>query len=830
MYLLWEIFLHLMRFALLLISALVIGTSKLKAQGTFDGISIQAASGERDLKNQSIELKGNVQIVFKGQHLSAQQAKIYQSTKTFEAEGQVLFVTPKATIGGNKIVMNYETNVGTIYSGFIQSGQILFEGEVIEKNGDDEYVAFQSQFTSCTTCPPAWSFNGQSIEAQIGGYALIKNALIHFGTVPVLWLPYLVVPLKSERQTGLLAPSIEFYGHSKINASNLLKGKSLFEGNGEFSFSQPFFWAISRSQDATITLQTYSIRGTKGLLNYRYILDKNSYGEMDSGFIRDKIFGHTDRYKQFLKESSIVNRWFLRYKHYWVLPNDWIHRADINNASDLQYSNDFPFETLNKSDPAAESRVSLTKNRDQHHFSIDSSYYSNFLQSHPMGSNQESVHRLPEINWSSTRQPFGDTGIFYNYDLRYTNFARNDFSYDDIIAVTNTNGKQERQVAHSCSATNNSSDWDLDPSCKPVRDGQFDPGTDLIRSGQRLIIEPNITRPTKLGDYFNLVPKVSYRESYYNFGIENIPHLSRRFLRTELKLQTSFSRVFDSSEDPYSQRFKHEIQPEIISTAVPWLEQPSHPFLGYNKSSEIPFSSRDVISNADLEGDAANGIQFDYDDRLYDRNLITYRITNKITHKTWNQDNIPSYNRLLTWRISQTYDVYESQQSGTRRPWSDIESILSIRLSNFNTYTKINFFPYQKLSDTSSHMTINDENGNYVKLGLSRKYTPNSEGIFDVKGRTEDYLLQLGTTGKNVNFAGRLIYNGNDISAKRDGSRIKQLTYAVILRPPGNCWGITFLQHHVINELPSYKINFDFLFDGKTSLQSPTKLLEAYGF
>lgn len=821
--------LHRYEVLLFLILLLLVSSPSLKAQGTFDGMSIQANSGERDLKNRSIELKGNVQIIFKGQHLTAQRAVIYQDRKTFEAEGQVLFVTPKATIGGNKVIMNYETNVGTIYSGFIQSGQILFEGDVIERKGDDEYLAMQSQFTSCTTCPPAWSFNGQSIEAQIGGYALIKNTFIHFGTVPVLWLPYLIVPLKSERQTGLLTPSMEFYGVGQLDFRNLTKGKNLFT-RGEFSFAQPFFWAISRSQDATITLQNYSARGTKLLANYRYILDANSSGELDTGFIRDKIFGHTDRYKRFAHEATDVNRWFLRYKHYWVLPNDWIQRADLNNSSDLNYTNDFPFETLNKADPAAESRLSLTKNTDYHHFSIDTSYYSNFLRGHPMGNNQNSVHRLPEIDFASARQPLGDTGILYNYDFRYTNFARNDFSYDDITAFTNPDGKTIRQVTHNCSTPNTDNNWDYDSSCTVTRDGKFDAGTDLIRSGQRFILEPSMTRPTQLGELFNFVPKVSYRESHYNFGIENVPNLSRRFLRTELKLQTSFSRVFGDLNDSYSNRFKHEVQPEIISTAVPWLEKPSHPFLGYKDSTEIPFSSRDAISDQDLEGISANGVQFDYDDRLYDRNLITYRITNKITKKTWSENQVPSYDRFLTWRISQTYDIYESQQSGARHPWSDIESILNIRLSHFNTYTKINFFPYQKLSNASSHMTFNDDGGNYLKLGLSRIYTANSEGVFNTTQRTEDYLLQAGTTAKYINFAGRLIYNGNDITAREEGSRIKQITYAVILRPPGNCWGITFLQDKKINKDPDFKINFDFIFDGKTALQSPTKLLEAYGF
>jgi LPS-assembly protein len=157
---------------------LVFLPAPVSAQTTFDGILIQAESGERNLEKKSMELSGNIQIVFKGQHLSADRAVIYQDRKEVEAEGRVLFVTPKATLGGDKIIINYETNKGTVYSGFIQSGQVIFEGAVIEKNGEDQYTAIQSQYTSCTTCPAAWSFSGQSIQAELGGYALIKNSFL----------------------------------------------------------------------------------------------------------------------------------------------------------------------------------------------------------------------------------------------------------------------------------------------------------------------------------------------------------------------------------------------------------------------------------------------------------------------------------------------------------------------------------------------------------------------------------------------------------------------------------------------------------------------------
>ena len=784
------------------------------SQNTFDGLIIRADSGERNLESKSMELNGNIQIIFKGQHLSADKAIIYQNRKEFIAEGHVLLVTPKATLGGTKLTMNYETNDATVYSGFIQSGQVIFEGSIIEKKGEDQYLTTDSQYTSCTTCPAAWSFSGQTIEAQIGGYALIKNSILRFGTVPVFWLPYLIVPLKSERQTGLLTPIITF------------------SQKGRFSISQPFFWAISDNQDATFTFQNFETRGLKVLSNYRYALSEESSGEFDFSFIRDNAFGHSNRYTNFLPETNKVNRWYMHYSHYWKLPNDWIQRTNVNNLSDLQYPNDFRFETPLSGDPAMETRISLTKNTYDRHFSVDNSYYINTLKGHPTSNNRDSVHRLPEINLSSTRKPIGETGFLINYDLKYTHFARNDFAYDDLDTL-GTGSNQYRHVRYQCSdgsSTGGNKEWENNPHCEPKRDGKFNPGSDLIRSGQRLIFEPSLTRPMQLGTLFNFVPKVSFRESHYSFGIDGVPDLSRRFLRTEFKLQTSFSRIFGNLDDPKSDRYKHEFQPEIITTAIPWLNQPDHPFWGFGQNSEVPFYSRETVSDSDLFGD--NGIQFDYNDRLFDRNLITYRFTNKIIRKTSAENQPANYDRLVTWRLSQTYDVHEAQRGMDRQPWSDIESILSIRLAHFNTYTKINFFPYQKLSNTTSSVTLNDDNGNYIKLGLERNYTPNLDGRVDVKERIEDYMLQLGTTARNVNFVGRVVYNGNDFTAERDKTRIKSLTSAVIIRPPGNCWGFQFVQSHDISREKDdfFEFQLDFLFDGKTSTKSPIELLKKFGF
>ena len=74
---------------------------------------------------------------------------------------------------------------------------------------------------------------------------------------------------------------------------------------------------------------------------------------------------------------------------------------------------------------------------------------------------------------------------------------------------------------------------------------------------------------------------------------------------------------------------------------IPWAERPEHLFFG--DYEDQPFSRRfDSASDADFrsgdsDGDGRNDstIQFDYKDRLFDQQLISLILTNKLIKKEW---------------------------------------------------------------------------------------------------------------------------------------------------------------------------------------------------
>jgi LPS-assembly protein len=786
-------------FAALICSGCISWGSSPFQSARIQGISLQADSLYQDSVAELVELSGHVQIIYQNQHLKCDRAKISLRSKSVDAQGDVLVTTPEANIGGDHIILDLESNSGLIFNGYVQSGTVLFEGSLITKTSDVDYIANDAKYTACTTCPEAWSFSGTKIRAELGGYAYIKSSLLKFGGVPVFWMPYLVVPLKSDRQTGLLTPSIES------------------ENPGGLILAQPFFWAISRSQDATITLKNYELRGLKSLLEYNYMLNSQSYGTLNTAFLHDKVFGTEDRINNFRTNkdrNNILNRWFINYEHYYDLPEGYINRVQFNNVSDLQYPKDFSSEEKGNMDPALENRVSVTKNDLSQHFSIDASYYLNLLQSDPMAGNNDAVHRIPEIKYSHTLTKIGSSDVLYSFDVDYVNFVRAGNGYDDLNSAYAAGTINNRYVENNCSNPYYSDS----AGCRQIHDGTYNPNKDLIRTGQRLDFQPSLYRPFQLGSAIDILPKITYRETDYNFGFGEHSQISRKYLRAEISAKFTMSQVFGDLANLQGTRLKHEIQPEITATTIPWYEQPNHPFFGSTQYGDVPSSNQQFVSDNDLN--SPFGLQFDYNDRVFERKLVTLGFTNKLTRKTWVNDR-PEYLQFFSWRLAQAYDVYQAEKTDSRsQPFSDVLSDLRLTLNNFQFSQQLNYYPYQQVTNSDSNFRLYNDRGDAAALRYLNQFkiTPGQE--VDRGSRTEEYKFTVRNYHKHADLIGTTVLNANP---PNQANRFKLWAYGVELKIPGDCSSIQ-IYDKIEDGKREQKVQFGFVWDGQAKSTFINKL------
>lgn len=149
------------------------------------------------------------------------------------------------------------------------------QGEVITRTDGNDFRSHEALFTPCY-CEageaPAWGFRSGEMFAQVGGYADLYHPVLEIKGIPVLYLPYLKIPLKSERQTGFLMPTIAFEERS---------------GN---IFSQPVYFDLGKDADATLSTDVFENRGTRIGLEYRVQTRESSGWELKAEAIRDHLW------------------------------------------------------------------------------------------------------------------------------------------------------------------------------------------------------------------------------------------------------------------------------------------------------------------------------------------------------------------------------------------------------------------------------------------------------------------------------------------------------------------------------------------------------------
>ncbi len=748
------------------------------AQGTTNigGVLLDAKVMERDLDKKVTILEGQVQVIFNQQILNCDRAEIYWEKDLIIAKGRLTIQTPTAYIEGDRAELNTKTNKGKIINGYVRSGQVVLEGKVIEKLNDKEFIADDAYYTACTTCPPSWSFTGSKIKAEIGGYAYIDNSILRIVDVPVFWLPYIVVPLKSKRQTGLLVPA---WNYSEEDGA---------------SFTIPFFWAINRSQDATLSARYYTRRGEFFKSEYRYVLSQESEGAFNFGLLRDRVFKEEPRLQG--KVDGDYYRWFGSYKHYFKLPNGYVSRAKINTSSDIMYANDFPEDFPLEGEPALENRTSLAKNFEKVHLSADITYNINQLKENPLANNEDAVHRFPELKFQIRETPvFSD--LYFSMDLQYVHFARDGYAYDDVTLPNDVVGDDCQDVDIKCHVADED------------RDGVFNANKDLIRTGERMDVRPSLTYPILVGKYLNLTPKVSYRYTKYAFTVDPQDQAFdtnpvRQYFQTQLKASTSLARIYQGSDVKRQEAYKHEIVANVQGSIIPYFEQTNSAFFG--DSSNYPANKLlEPISDVDFVGE--RGIQFDDVDRITDRQLVTFTLDNYVTRKLVDKKNV-DYKRIALFRLSQSYDFNEAKRSGNNQPWSAISGLVDLRFKYFNTNTSVDYFPYLDIANTATRMQFNTPGGNYFTLGYSQSYIiPEDPSTFIEDDRIETLALGGGLRWKYFNISGSL--QQSLVSFK-----INRWNLYFDLIPPGNCWGVKLWIQTTTNNSPDWRFSFDYNFGG----------------
>ena len=494
---------------------------------------------------------GNVEISQPGIILRANEAIMDMATGIATASGSISVVDEGgSTLSAKSFQFNLKDKTAVLANGrlFYREENIHLTAENIKKTGPETYEVGALTYTTCD-CPPdespAWSFETTSAKVVVGDFLTGWNARFYIKGVPVLYTPYISVPIKRDRQTGFLQPKP---GYSELRG---------------FVLDTSFFWAISKSTDATFYLDIETDRGIGKGIEYRYVRSRQSYGAASYYQYQENSIERVRQFRDGLSnlsrpEDADNNRWRLQFTHHEELPGGVKLMAGIDLVSDDEYFIDFGKGTDERSLESTESNISASWNWSVFSIVGQFRFFNNLLDDDAL-----TLQRLPEVNMTSTEKKVFDTPFYVSSESSFVNFWRK----------------------------------------KGVK-------------GQRIDMHPRVSLPMSPGGWFDFTPSIGPRATFYL--VDNHPDgawLERYIYDISADLTTTFVKVF-GVDMPSLKALRHTMRPGLLYTYIPEKGQAGLP--EFDTFDRIAAANSLTYSfNSTLTGKLIDDGQTSYFDYLY---------------------------------------------------------------------------------------------------------------------------------------------------------------------------------------------------------------------
>jgi len=494
-------------------------------------VDIEAKSITYDRDEDTYHAEGNVVITFTEGILTADSVVLNKTTNSALAQGHVLMKTEGDILEGDEIIFDIATKTGIVYTGklFIDRNHFYISGKKIERKSEDTYHIKEAAVTTCDGDSPDWQFTAKELNVTIDGYGTLKHGKFLIKDIPIFYLPYMIFPAKTTRQSGFLSPKIA-YSRDRHG----------------LDIEIPFYWAISENKDATFYQRYMEKRGWKEGVELRYIMGKNSFGTFYGDFLNDtkqvaETWGNISR-----DWTSDQKRWSFYLNHETFFSQDFYLRLDIAKVSDNWYFKDFSSSNYyldnysqneterfkrvpfvgDESLGSLNSTARLVKNWKLYNLTSLVSYTDDFRSA----SNDSTWQKYPEIRLTGIKQPLFGTSLNFELDTSYDYYYR-------------TEGEK----------------------------------------GHLYDIQPTLSLPFNLGEYLQLIPEMGVKGTFWSRDDNNSEndnnsddHGSYKIYNAGVTLTTGIHRIFDVGGKTI-EKIRHDIKPELTYSYVAHIDQDNHP-------------------------------------------------------------------------------------------------------------------------------------------------------------------------------------------------------------------------------------------------------------
>jgi len=580
-------------------------------------VQISADSLEYEAGRDLYVARGHVVIRQEQRQLSADWMTFSRVTRRGVASGDVVFTDGTDTVHTRFVEFDVDTLEGVMFDASFEGDRNRFElrGEEIAKTGEQTYRFRNGEFTTCRCPDPEarepWQVKAEQADLEIEGYGTVRNTTFEVLGVPILWLPWMIYPLKTERQSGLLFPDLAVSGR-----------------NG-WEVGLPIFWAVADPVNLIFTPRYLGKRGPKGDLGVEYVVGEHSGGDALGAYIYDRDVAPFS-----LRTPFGRHRWATLGSHDFSLPAGWRFQTRYAFAADNSYPNDFDDLARYRQDRFLDSRAFATRPwgpSDAFGFVAGADHADDLQNPDDTDRDDFVLDRLPEARVHALPQglPFA-RWLVPALDVRYAWYQQQELpqrAYDDALLQTadfpfldtgvdglptSADGLGVEQGRDGQGqATNPDPNFDNAATTPGGTEGDsvFQEGELLADSGQRVLLTPRLGVPFRLFDALEFYPEVGWHETLYESDAKGFER--RGLLTGRMEVRTRFVRRFGETV--------HLLEPQLSWAYVQDVSQFGNPV--YVPATAVP---QQRLRELDLEN-----LTRDWADRIGDQNLVKVGLGNR---------------------------------------------------------------------------------------------------------------------------------------------------------------------------------------------------------
>lgn len=345
---------------------LVSTTISVQKSSLEDTVQYSADTIRFRIADEALILTGRARVHYQSITLTAHSITLQSTTKNLVALGKYFLVngdtlwtnTPKleekdGAIEGFKMVYNLETKRGRITQGNTSFEEGHYQGSTIALVGNKELNTCDGNYSTCAFHDdPHYTFHSKQMKLYINDKAILKPVVLTFQDIPVIALPFYILPLKQGRHSGLLMPR---YGEDNLY--------------GKYLKNIGYYYAPSPYWDTKLSMGFYSSARNQLELATRYNLRYVLRGSFKSSFLYDAGAG----------TNATKRRWDLIFNHSHELAPGWTMKGYGTFVSDRSYFNDYRETVAERSEKNLRSGAYITRRGEKTTTTITALHTKNFL-------------------------------------------------------------------------------------------------------------------------------------------------------------------------------------------------------------------------------------------------------------------------------------------------------------------------------------------------------------------------------------------------------------------------------------------------------------------